>query len=156
MVKNLSANAGNARDVFNPCVGKIPWSRKWQPVQYSCLENPIERRAWQATAHGVAKSLTQLSATHRHTHRHTHTHTHIHIISFPISTKWERKTLMLEMTEGKEGEKQRMRWSGSLTYSMNMTLWKLQEILKDRRGWHAIVLGVTKSWKRLRNSNYNN
>ena len=78
VVKNLSANAGNARDVFNPCVGKIPWSRKWQPVQYSCLENPIERRAWQATAHGVAKSWTQLSATHRHTHRHTHTHTHTH------------------------------------------------------------------------------
>ena len=41
-------------------VGKIPWSRAWQPTQYSCLENPVGRGAWRATVHGVARSWTQL------------------------------------------------------------------------------------------------
>ena len=64
---------------FNPWVGKIPWSRKWQPtiflhvkwiifgilgegngnpLQYSFLENPMERGAWRATVHGVTESDT--------------------------------------------------------------------------------------------------
>ena len=37
------------------------------PLQYSCLENPTDRRAWQATVHGVAKSQTHLSNYHLHT-----------------------------------------------------------------------------------------
>ena len=40
---------------FDPWVGKIPWRRAWQPQQYSCLENPMERGAWWATVHSVAK-----------------------------------------------------------------------------------------------------
>ena len=43
--------------------------------QYSCLENSMERGAWWATVHGVAKNWTQLSM-HARTHMHTHTHTH--------------------------------------------------------------------------------
>ena len=35
--------------MFNPWVGKVPWRRKWQPLQYSCLENPMDRGAWWAT-----------------------------------------------------------------------------------------------------------
>ena len=50
---------------------------KSNPLQYSCLESPVDRGAWWATVHGVAKSQTQLS-TYTHTHRHTHTHTHTH------------------------------------------------------------------------------
>ena len=46
-------------------VGKIPWRRKWHPLQYSCLENLMDREAWWATVHGVAKSQTGLS-THTH------------------------------------------------------------------------------------------
>ena len=46
---------------FDPWVGKIPWSRKWQPVQYSCLGNSIESGAWGATVQGAAKSQTRLS-----------------------------------------------------------------------------------------------
>ena len=48
MVKNLPA----MRETW---VGKIPWRRDGNPFQYSCLENPMDRRAWQATVHGVAK-----------------------------------------------------------------------------------------------------
>ena len=46
--------------VFNPWVGKIPWRRDGNPLQYSCLENPMDRGAWRAMVHGVTKSQTQL------------------------------------------------------------------------------------------------
>ena len=46
---------------FDPWVGKIPWSRKWQSTQFSCLGNPMNRGAWQATIHGVSKRQTWLS-----------------------------------------------------------------------------------------------
>ena len=46
---------------FNACVGKIPWRRKWQPLQYSCVKNPMDRGAWQTIVQKVAKSQTGLS-----------------------------------------------------------------------------------------------
>ena len=56
------------------------------PLQYSCLETPMDKGAWKAAVHGVAEGRTQLSMhAHRHvcvclnTHTHTHTHTHIYI-----------------------------------------------------------------------------
>ena len=49
------------RHGFDPWVGKIPWRRKGNPFQYSCLENPMDRGAWWAAVHGVTKSWTQLS-----------------------------------------------------------------------------------------------
>ena len=58
VVKNLPANAGDARDM-----GLIPGSRKplggvnGNPLQYSCLENPMDRGAWWATVHGGRKEL---------------------------------------------------------------------------------------------------
>ena len=60
VLKNVSAYAGDLRDS-----GSIPGSRRSEgghgnPLQYSCLENPMDRRAWQCTVHRVAKSLTQL------------------------------------------------------------------------------------------------
>ena len=48
------------RHGFNPWVGKIPWRRHGNPLQYSCLGNTINRGAWQATVHSVAESQTQL------------------------------------------------------------------------------------------------
>ena len=47
------------------------------PLQHSCLENPTDRGAWQATVHGVTKSQTWLSDSHTHTHTHTHTEWHV-------------------------------------------------------------------------------
>ena len=60
---------------FNPWVRKIPWRRathSGNPLQYSCLENSIDREARQATVHEVANSWTQLKqfSTHIHTHPH--------------------------------------------------------------------------------------
>ena len=49
---------------FNPWVWKIPRKRKWYPLQYSCLKNFMDRGAWWAIVHGVAKSWTGLSDKH--------------------------------------------------------------------------------------------
>ena len=42
---------------FNPWVGKIPWRSKWNPLQYSCLGNPMDRGAWWAIVHGITEEL---------------------------------------------------------------------------------------------------
>ena len=56
------------------------------------------------------------------------------------------KTLILGKTEGERRRmQQRMRWSDSITDSMDMNLSKLQEMVKDRGAWPAAVHGVTKS-----------
>ena len=47
--------------MFDPWVRKILREGNGNPFQYSCLGNPMDRGAWQATVHGVAKSWTQLS-----------------------------------------------------------------------------------------------
>ena len=59
MVKNLPANAGDIRDQGSiPGLGRILGGGHATPLQYSCLENPMDRGAWQATVHGVAESDT--------------------------------------------------------------------------------------------------
>ena len=58
-VKNLAAKAGNIRDMGSiPGLGRSPGEGNGNPLQYSCLENPKDREAWQATVHRVAKSWT--------------------------------------------------------------------------------------------------
>ena len=61
VVKNLPANVGDIRDVtFIPGSGRYPGGGNGNLLQYSCLGNPMDRGAWGATVHGVAKSWTQL------------------------------------------------------------------------------------------------
>ena len=56
MVKNPSANAGDMSLI--PGLGRSPGEGNGNPLQYSCLENPMDRGAWWSTVHGVAKSWT--------------------------------------------------------------------------------------------------
>ena len=59
VVKNPPANAGDAGSVLG--WGRSPGVENGNPLQYSCLENSMDRGPWQATVHGVAKSQIPLS-----------------------------------------------------------------------------------------------
>jgi len=60
--KESACNAGNARDVGSiPGSGRSPEGGNSNPLQYSCMENPMGRGAWQAIVHRIAKSRTRLN-----------------------------------------------------------------------------------------------
>ena len=59
VIKNLPASAGGTRDVGSvPGSGRSPGVGNGNPLQYSCLENPVDKGHWQATVRGVAKRWT--------------------------------------------------------------------------------------------------
>ena len=59
MVKNSPANAGDTRDLgLIPRLGESPGGGNGNPLQYSCLENSMDRASWQATVHGLTESDT--------------------------------------------------------------------------------------------------
>ena len=67
VVKNPLANGGDVRDVgLIPGLGRSPGGGHGNPLQYSCLENPMDRGAWWATVHGAAKSRTQVQRFSMH------------------------------------------------------------------------------------------
>ena len=66
--KEPICNAGDIRDASSiPGLGRSPGEGDGNPLQYSCLENSIDRGAWWATVYGVAKILTELKRLTRHT-----------------------------------------------------------------------------------------
>ena len=68
VLKNTLAKAGDIRDAGSISgLGRSSGGRHGNPLQYSCLENPMDRRAWQATVHRVAQSRTQLKRLNTHT-----------------------------------------------------------------------------------------
>jgi len=80
-IKNLPAKAGDIRDLGSiPGLGRSPGGGNGNTLQNSCLENPMDREAWQATVHGVSKSQT--------TKQLTHTHTHTHKLFFKVATSF--------------------------------------------------------------------
>ena len=67
MVKNPPADAGHTGDSVSIPGQGVGGGGNGNPLQYSCLGNPLDRGAWQATVHGVAKSRTRLSLAHSYT-----------------------------------------------------------------------------------------
>ena len=68
MVKNLPTNAGDIKDAGSiPELGRAPAGGHGNPLQYSCLENPMDRGAWQAIVQRVKKSRTWLKGLNMHT-----------------------------------------------------------------------------------------
>ena len=73
MIKNPPANVGDIRDVSSlPGSERFPGGGNGNLLQYSCLENPMDRGAWRAAVHGVTQSWTRLS---------DYTHTHMLLVS---------------------------------------------------------------------------
>ena len=67
VLKNLPTKAGDTRDAsLIPGSGRSPGGGRGNPLQYSCLKNPMHRGAWWATVYRVAKSWTQLKRQHAH------------------------------------------------------------------------------------------
>ena len=92
VVKNLFVNAGDIRNTdLNPESGRCPGGGHGNPLQYSFLENPMDRGAWQATVHRVSKSQTQLKrlSSHNAIDPWENTHTHIsHICEVLLDASW--------------------------------------------------------------------
>ena len=64
MVKNLTANAGDIRDKgLTPGLGRSPEGGHGNTLQYSCLENPMDRGGWRATVHRVRHDRSDLART---------------------------------------------------------------------------------------------
>ena len=62
VVKKQLANSRDTEDMsLTPGLGRSPGGGDGNPLQYSCLGNPMDRGTWQATVHGVPKSQTRLS-----------------------------------------------------------------------------------------------
>ena len=67
MVKKLPANVGDTRGVGSiPGLGRFPEEGHDNQIQYSCLENPMDRGAWWATVSGIAKNQTPLKQLSMH------------------------------------------------------------------------------------------
>ena len=70
VVKNLPATEGDVRDMgLIPGSGRFPGRGHGNPIQYSCLENPMDRGAWRATVRSIAE-LDMTKSTYTHTHKY--------------------------------------------------------------------------------------
>ena len=67
VVKNTPANSGDSSSI--PGLGRTPGIGNGYPLQYSCPENPTDRRAWWAILHGVSESAQPLSTAQKSTHQ---------------------------------------------------------------------------------------
>ena len=86
MIKNPPANAGDAGSV--PGSGRFPGGGNGNPLQYSCLENPMDRGAWRAAVHGVAGSDITEHAHIRHNQETLEINEHLSYFKPPPWRMW--------------------------------------------------------------------
>ena len=88
VLKNLSASARDTRDTGSiPGLGRSPGEGNGNALQYSCLENSIDRGAWWAAVHRATEGWTWLSHW-KHTHTHTHTQSNTWLIESADLEPW--------------------------------------------------------------------
>ena len=132
--KESACNVGDPGLI--PGSGRSPREGNGNWLQYSCMENPMDREAWRATVHGVAKSWTQQRFQN--------------FGYLMCKTESLEKTLMLGKIEGRKRRGlQRIRWFDGITDSMDVTLSRLRELVMDREAWRVTVHGITKSQTQL-------
>ena len=78
VIKNPPANTGDIRDESSiPRLGRPPGEENGNPLQYSCLENPMDRGAWRATVHGVTRVRHDLATKSLNQDKHILLNIHI-------------------------------------------------------------------------------
>ena len=85
VVRNQPTSAGDIRDTGSiPGSRRVPGGGNGNPLQYSCLENPMDREAWRAIVHGITESWTRLKWTGMHAHKLglVLCHLHLEILTF--------------------------------------------------------------------------
>ena len=133
-------------------------------LRHSCLKNPMERGAWQATVHGGPKRVITYSQvlgfrvcpvpwTARRSNQSIPKEINLELEGLVLKLKLQyfgyllgradtlEKILMLRKIEGKRRGWQRMRWLDRITHSLVMNLSKLQQVERDRGAWCAAVHG---------------
>ena len=139
VVKNPPVNAGDVRGVcLIAGLGRSPGGGNGNPLQCSCLENPMDRGAWWAIVHRVAKSQTQLKQLSTHTQAWA-SQVALVVQSPPANARDVRNT---GLTPG---------WGRSPGgVHGNPLQFSCLENPKDRGTWWATVHGVARSWTRLK------